>query len=372
MRMRKAMTAPVAGVRRLREVARALLTERLTPHGAAGAVFVGVFVGIVPIYGFQSIVAITLATLLRLNKPLTFGATFVNNPLLQPFLVFGSIELGHLTLHGRWLTLRPSAMRSFGFREHLAPWLAGSLILGAAAGAACAAVAFAIVARRSRRVERARSARFRRYAAQRFRSLGAHDRRFVAWKVRLDRLFNALLAEELGTGTVVDLGCGYGEVLALAAFGDERRELYGCDLDAGRIDAARRAFADLHSRFEVADVRTCALPRAGLILLIDVLQYLEPAEQEELLRRCAAALEPGGRLILRVHDLDRGWMGHLTTGFDRVVFRAGGFRRRPVHLAVAAYCRTLGDAGLAVREQPMRNRLPLVHSLLIASRPEAS
>ncbi len=61
-----------------------LLKERLDPGRAAAAVFLGIFIGIVPIYGLQTLAAVGVALLFRLNKPLTVAATFINNPLLQP------------------------------------------------------------------------------------------------------------------------------------------------------------------------------------------------------------------------------------------------------------------------------------------------
>ena len=44
------------------------------------------------------------------------------------------------------------------------------------------------------------------------------DRGFVRWKMRLDRIFTSLLPRNLGSGTVVDLGCGYGMALCFTAF----------------------------------------------------------------------------------------------------------------------------------------------------------
>ena len=68
----------------VKQFATALLTEQLDPGRAAAAVFLGIFIGIVPIYGLQTVAALGLAMLFRLNKPLTFASTFINNPLLQP------------------------------------------------------------------------------------------------------------------------------------------------------------------------------------------------------------------------------------------------------------------------------------------------
>ena len=82
------------------------------------------------------------------------------------------------------------------------------------------------------------------------------DRGFVRWKLRLDRIFELLAAEDLGSGTVVDLGCGYGIALSMAAFGDSSRSLIGCDLDAHRIAVARQALeAVLNADLSVADIR---------------------------------------------------------------------------------------------------------------------
>ena len=76
------------------------MTEQLEPGPAAAAVWLGIALGIIPIYGLQALVALALATLLGLNRPLTLAATFINNPLLQPLLVVGSLQLGHLATHG--------------------------------------------------------------------------------------------------------------------------------------------------------------------------------------------------------------------------------------------------------------------------------
>ena len=136
-------------------------------------------------------------------------------------------------------------------------------------------------------------------------------RGFVRWKLRLDRIFELLAAElaaaeNLGSETVVDLGCGYGMALCFAAFGDDRRRLVGCDLDEHRIAVARKALSALNADVTVADIRYFELPPAGLILIMDVLQCLPAAEQSALLKRCCSALTPNGMLIFRVHDRERG------------------------------------------------------------------
>jgi hypothetical protein len=55
-----------AGLRRL--------LSRQLERPAAAAVWLGIALGIIPIYGLQAVVALALATLLGLNRPLTLAA----------------------------------------------------------------------------------------------------------------------------------------------------------------------------------------------------------------------------------------------------------------------------------------------------------
>jgi uncharacterized protein (DUF2062 family) len=125
-----------------------LLQERLDPSHAAAAVFVGIFIGIVPIYGFQTLVAVAIALLFRLNKPLTVACTFISNPLFLPFIIFSSVELGCLLRHGSFQPLTLSAltdMRGHINKEQFFIFVIGSVALGILLGALGAAVAAFVV-----------------------------------------------------------------------------------------------------------------------------------------------------------------------------------------------------------------------------------
>jgi predicted TPR repeat methyltransferase len=197
------------------------------------------------------------------------------------------------------------------------------------------------------------------------------DREFVRWKLRLDRIFGLLAAENLGSGTVVDLGCGYGMALSFAAFNDSSRRLIGCDLDGHRIAVARQALNSLNADLSVADIRGFELPPAGLILILDVLQYLGADEQATMLQRCCSALAPDGVLIFRVHDRERGLWSTITMAFDRLIFAFGPAGIRPLTLPATEYRGVLENAGMRVEECRFRNLLPLAHILFIARKPLA-
>ncbi len=236
---------------------RRLLSEDLEPGRAAAAVWLGIALGIIPIYGLQAVVALGLATLLGLNRPLTLAATFINNPVLQPLLVVGSLQLGHLVTRGSWVSLSPSALLDRPLGEHLLALFVGSFVLSVIVGGAAALFVFLLL---SWRAVDPREREFRRWVNSRFSATGWYARGFVRWKTRLDRVFGLLLAEDLGEGPAVDLGCGHGAALALVAFRDPDRPLVGCDLDAGRVEAASRALAGLDARVSTGDVRAFPLP----------------------------------------------------------------------------------------------------------------
>lgn len=351
-----------------------LLKERLDPFRAAAAVFLGIFIGIMPIYGFQVLTAVGVALLFRLNKPLTVAGTFVNNPLLQPFIIFSSVELGCLLRLGSFQPLSLSAMatgRTHIGKQELFIWVIGSVALGVLAGGIGGAITAVVVY-----VHRKRSANSVLRERIRFvNGMFAHCTRaargFVRWKLRLDRIFELLAAENLGSGTVVDLGCGYGAALCFAAFGDNRRRLVGCDLDAHRIAVARQALGTLNAEVTVADIRHFELPPAGLILILDVLQYLPVPEQHALLQRCCSALAADGILLFRVHDGERGLRSVISMAFERLIFACEGNRFRPRMLSIAEYRSTLEHAGMQLEERRFRNRLPLAHVLFVAKKPSA-
>jgi uncharacterized protein (DUF2062 family)/SAM-dependent methyltransferase len=351
---------------RARQFATVLLQQSLDPGRAAAAVFLGIFIGIVPIYGFQLLVAVTLALFFKLNKPLTVASTFINNPVLQPLIIVSSVELGYVLRGGSFRPFHLSALSGPHMKEEVMAWVIGSVALGVIVGGVGAATAAVVV-----ELNAAANPGLRnriRFVNQMFAQCARADRGFVRWKLRLDRVFGLLAAEDLGSGTVVDLGCGYGMALSFAAFADRSRCLVGCDLDAHRIAVARQALSKLDTSLSVADVRGLDFPSSGLILILDVLQYLRADEQLNLLERCCSGLVPNGILIFRVHDRERGLWSTITMAFDRLIFAWGRAGVRPLTLPAAQYHSVLENAGMQVKQRRFRNLLPLAHILFIAKK----
>lgn len=64
----------------------------------ASSVAIGVFIGLLPFYGYQSILAIAVAMLFKLSKIITFAFSNVSIPPMIPFILFGSYSLGAIIL----------------------------------------------------------------------------------------------------------------------------------------------------------------------------------------------------------------------------------------------------------------------------------
>lgn len=122
----------------------------------------------------------------------------------------------------------------------------------------------------------------------------------VVQRVRL-RLLNLpqILRHLPRHGEVYDLGCGFGLVAVAAALAGCR--VIGVDLSPERIEQNRSAFspiANLH--FEVGNLESYALPQSlSAILLVDVLHYFSPEQQNDILIRSWQSLAGGGRLVVR-------------------------------------------------------------------------
>lgn len=110
-------------------------------------------------------------------------------------------------------------------------------------------------------------------------------------------LFHNYLPHE---GTYYDLGCGYGFMTYMLHWAAPGRRFIGIDYDEEKIETAQHNFLrDDNIAFQQGDVTEVALASCNGIIISDVLHYLLPQQQEALLEKCYAALQPGGILIIR-------------------------------------------------------------------------
>jgi uncharacterized protein (DUF2062 family) len=98
------------------------------------AVGLGLFFGIVPIWGFQMLAAATVAHWLRLNKAITLVASNISIPPMVPFIVGGGFMLGHWMLTGQMLEFSMHPFSHGSTADNLRQWLIGSVALAVIVG----------------------------------------------------------------------------------------------------------------------------------------------------------------------------------------------------------------------------------------------
>lgn len=179
-----------------------------------------------------------------------------------------------------------------------------------------------------------------------------------------------------GFGALLDVGTGRGIIPLLLLELGRASSARGVDWDERKIAAARRAagvqgdgVVPLDASFVREDARAAALDSADTVLLVDLLHYFTESEQDALLERAAAAVRPGGRLLVREADPERGWRSRATLAEERF-FTLIRFNRgervcfRPARDITAR----LEAAGLRCRTLPAWGRTPFSNVLIVAER----
>ena len=155
---------------------------------------------------------------------------------------------------------------------------------------------------------------------RRFRSLEAHPRVFARCKLAFDPMFGELprmLAGAADITTILDIGCGYGIPACWCLETFPAARVHGLEPDPERVRVASLVLAERGTVSQGLAPDLPPLPAgtgADLVLLLDMLHYLDDATVDALLQRCFAVLRPGGRLVMRVSVPPPGrpsWMWRL-------------------------------------------------------------
>lgn len=221
-------------------------------------------------------------------------------------------------------------------------------------------------------------------ASARYRSAGRFASEAAAGKLRFDPVFRHLLAHGLiaAQDRLLDIGCGRGLLLSLLGVAEEAAaaghwppawgappvgvRMTGIDRMPRDAALARTALGD---RAEVicGDMRATTFPPSDVVVMLDVLHYVDIDEQNRLLARVRQALPPGGRLLLRVGDAGRAAGFRYSRWVDRIVLMTRGQRRLPmVGRPIAAWQRQLESLGFRVETRPMSRGTPFANLLLLA------
>lgn len=96
------------------------------------SVALGVFIGISPFWGLQTIIVLALAVLFKLNKVISFAFSNISFPPFIPFIIYGSLKIGSYFIQSTKPLFFDSSMTFSDIHVNINQYIVGSFILAAA------------------------------------------------------------------------------------------------------------------------------------------------------------------------------------------------------------------------------------------------
>ena len=371
--------------KRVRRLLARLWREHTTPSRLGLAVGVGVLIGCSPFYGLHFWIGLLVALALRLNKVAVFLGAQISIPPFVPVIVYACVQLGALLTRGQPLLITVEQLSQMDFAELARTfffyWLAGWPVVGSALGLPLGLLGAWYVRRR-----RARAAQqppdpeveadlawdeLLEQLSRRYARCPRRHRHQVYFKARMDPAYRQVCELLDGVEEVVDLGTGQGVLPVLLALGARSSEwanreggmengkcemegavrFTGIEWDEGKLAAGRIAAEELATvRLEQGDIRDFEIKTADAVVLMDVLHHYPQEQQRQLIARAAAALRPGGRLVIR--ETDRARRSWLTRQLEAAAVRLG-WNRGPLCYRTAEELQDeLREHGLRCQQAP--------------------
>ena len=370
---------------RLQRVIYTLRTEGGTRGQEASAIGLGLAVGFSPFIGLHLGMCIALGWFLGLNRLKLYLAANLVNPLIMPGVLFVEVQLGSWIRRGSIYALSMDAFSSMD------PWhfgldlLLGGMVLSILGGLAAGVLTYAALGRRYCDPE---FTRLTSAAADRYLGTSLTAWEFARAKLRRDPVYRAVLSSGWlpPSGVLVDVGCGPGLLLALLIQACEDAnegqwppagwppppadlQLHGIEVRPRAGDLARYAVGDA-ADIQTADARAALLPAViDVAAIFDVLHMVDRASQRPLVARIAAAMRPGGVLLVREADAAAGWRFRLVRLGNRVTaLLRGRWRPQFAFRTAAEWQAELAGLGFEVSVAPMAKGTPFANVLLVARR----
>ena len=129
----------------------------------------------------------------------------------------------------------------------------------------------------------------------------------VEWYMRIKtkleknyQVFHELVPQQ---GNILDIGCGYGFMAYMLYFAANKRTITGIDYDEEKIETANHCFSKPATvNFVHSDILNFSFEKYDAIILADVLHYLQPDEQKQVIEKCIEQLNPAGIIVIREGD----------------------------------------------------------------------
>lgn len=192
-------------------------------------------------------------------------------------------------------------------------------------------------------------------------------------KLASDPVYQAVV-REIGQSElpVLDIGCGIGLLAHYLRTCGHTAPITGFDYDQRKIASAsdmviksgRQGLA-----FSAGDARTGLPDFTGHVVILDILQFFTPEEQNALLKAAAARVAPGGKLVIRTCLRDSSGRYKITVLGDYLAKMTFWMKDAPTAYPDADQFReVLSGEGLNVEISPLWGGTPFNNHLIVAQR----
>jgi glycosyltransferase involved in cell wall biosynthesis len=100
-----------------------------SPAKKAFSIALGIFVGISPFWGFQSILSLFIATIFRLNKTISFAFSNISIPPFIPFIIYGSLKVGSFFVDNKTAIKLDKSITFAAIGDNIKQYIIGSFVL---------------------------------------------------------------------------------------------------------------------------------------------------------------------------------------------------------------------------------------------------
>jgi uncharacterized protein (DUF2062 family)/2-polyprenyl-3-methyl-5-hydroxy-6-metoxy-1,4-benzoquinol methylase len=399
----------------LRRAWHELRGAELSPARAAAAVGIGLFIGSQPIFGCHTPLVLIICLWFRLDAAICWVAANISNPFFAPALLTIEVQVGALVRTGSLIRI-DHEFAELGLAGFVRAF-AGDLFLGApfvglalAAGGGLITYGGVALKRRFSPGQKRKPYRLPPNAPPWVQAVERVAARYApledatpAQKTRFHYVRTKLLGDPVARliadiegaregvlGEVLDIGTGAGQLPILLLELGRATKVRGFDWDAAKVEDAKRA-AQLRDAGKAAesgsaaqdpgspgaaeaefwrdDARSAALGEADTVMLIDLLHYFRIDEQDAILRRAAAAVRPGGRILVREADTEQG-LRSTVTRIEEAIFTTLRFNRgeRVRFRPSSEITGILAELGFTCRVVPAWGKTPFSNVLIVGSR----
>lgn len=181
-------------------------------------------------------------------------------------------------------------------------------------------------------------------------------------------------------GELVDIACGHGHLALLLASGAPDRHVRAVDIDERKIAAAREArgragIEPAQVEFDVVPADFVPAGPVDAITLVDAAYLLGDETAERLVRSSAAALAPGGVLLVKEMDMDRRAKAFVARAGELVMTKLAGITAstdgQVEFIAPRRIEGWMRDEGLTTTSERWDRGYPVPHHAVYGRRPAA-